>query len=332
MNSLKVIIVTGGAGFIGSHVCKSLSSRGYLPVTFDNLSTGHREAVKWGPLVVGDVRDAAAFDRAFEQYSPIAVMHFAASAYVGESVAEPAKYYDNNVRGMLNLLDSMLRANVRKLIFSSSCATYGVPEQLPISELTSQAPINPYGRTKLVGEMILADYASAYDLDYIALRYFNVAGADAEGQLVERHDPETHLIPRVLMAVLGAIEHVDIYGDDYPTQDGTCVRDYVHVADIATGHVLALERILSGRGSLKLNLGSGVGYSVKQILQVASEVTGTKVPYAVRPRRAGDPPELLADISAAHLEIGYRPVSSDLKTLIETAWRSAKNVHQLANR
>ncbi len=319
------VLVTGGAGYIGSHTCKRLAQDGFECIVYDNLSTGFRHNVQWGPLVIGDILDRDRLDEAIQYYRPDAVVHFAALAYVGESVVEPKKYYRTNVTGTQTLLAAMRHASVDTIVFSSTCATYGIPQNLPITEGTPQNPINPYGASKLMVERILADFSQAYGLKYAALRYFNACGADPEGALAEEHDPETHLIPRCLMAAAGQISEVELFGDDYPTQDGTCIRDYIHVSDLAAGHALALTSLLDGRGSLILNLGTGSGYSVRQIVDCIQRITGNTVPCVMRPRRPGDPPALLADISAAKNEIGFIAQYSDLDTIVRTAWNKFKN-------
>lgn len=313
------ILVTGGAGYIGSHTAKFLRLAGIEPVVYDNLTTGGRSAVRWGPFVHGDILDTSRLIEAIEQYRPVAVIHFAASAYVGESVADPAKYYNNNVRGTLSLLDACRATGLGKFIFSSSCATYGIPKVLPIDETTPQQPINPYGKTKLVAEHMLADYGAAFGLSYVSLRYFNACGADPEGDLGEWHDPETHLIPRALMAAAGKIPHLEVFGDDYDTPDGTCIRDYVHVADLALAHVLAYRYLENGGGSLALNLGTGRGLSIKEVLRTIGELTGRAVPVVFHQRRSGDPPALYADASLAHRSLGFLPQFSDLETIVRTA-------------
>ncbi|WP_026621938.1 UDP-arabinose 4-epimerase (plasmid) [Ensifer sp. WSM1721] len=313
------ILVTGGAGYIGSHTAKLLRLEGLEPVVYDNLTTGNRSSVRWGPFVQGDILDAIRLADVLEHYLPDAVIHFAASAYVGESVADPAKYYRNNVRGTLSLLDACRQVGLNKVIFSSSCATYGVPEVLPIDEATPQAPINPYGRTKLIAEHVLADFAAAFGLNYVSLRYFNACGADPEGDLGEWHDPETHLIPRALMAAAGKIPHLEVFGEDYDTPDGTCIRDYIHVTDLARAHVLAYEHLVRGGQNLAVNLGTGRGFSIREVLRMVGEVTGRDVPVVFRPRRAGDPPVLYADASLAYQTLGFLPQHSDLKTIVRTA-------------
>jgi UDP-arabinose 4-epimerase len=317
--SERSILVTGGAGFIGSHTCKRLRAEGFLPVAYDNLSTGNRRAVRWGPLVEADIADRAAVVEACERYRPVAAIHFAASAYVGESVADPEKYYRNNVSGTLSLLRGLREAGIEIVVFSSSCAIYGEVRAAPVAERAPPAPVSPYGWTKLIGEQILEGSSEAYGMRHAALRYFNASGADPDGELGEWHDPETHLIPRALMATAGGIERLDVYGDDYPTPDGTCVRDYIHVSDLARAHVLALRQLLGGSGDLRVNLGAGRGSSVKDVIGAIERVTGRKVPFAVKPRRPGDPPALFADISLARRTLGFAPEHSDLDTIVRTA-------------
>jgi len=313
------VLVTGGAGFIGSHACKALASEGFTPVTLDNLCTGNREDVRWGPFVEADMRDTGAVEQALEAHAIDVVMHFAAFAYVGESMVKPSEYYDNNVGGTLSLLQACRSRGVDKIVFSSSCATYGIPETLPITEDAPQAPISPYGRTKLIGEQMLGDFSRAYGTRHVILRYFNACGADPEGELSEKHRPETHLIPLALMAAGGRLERLDIYGDDYPTPDGTCIRDYVHVSDLAAGHVAALRHLLGGGPNLALNLGSGTGHSILEVMRAIREVTGREVPVRMGPRRPGDPPVLCADTARAERELGFRPRFSDLATVIRHA-------------
>ncbi|RUW02914.1 MULTISPECIES: UDP-glucose 4-epimerase GalE [unclassified Mesorhizobium] len=315
----RPVLVTGGAGFIGSHACKLLSAAGYLPVVYDNLSRGNEKAVAWGPLVVGDIRDREALRRAIETHRPQAIIHFAALAYVGESVSAPADYYATNVGGTIAVLDAARASGIDKVIFSSSCATYGVPEALPVSEASPQKPISPYGRSKLVGEEIIRDYAAAYGTRYAILRYFNACGADPEGELGEWHTPETHLIPRVLMAASGMIEAIEVFGADYETADGTCVRDYIHVSDLARAHLMALMHLEAGGDSLSVNLGTGRGISIKEILEAVGRVTGRTVPVAYKPRRPGDPAGLFADPSLAQEQLGFVAEFSDLDTIVRTA-------------
>lgn len=313
------ILVTGGAGYIGSHCCKALAEAGMQPVVYDNLSRGHAEAVQWGPLVVGDLRNRQLLLETMQQEKIEAVIHFAALAYVGESVEKPQLYYDNNVGGMLTLLDTMHHADVKKIVFSSSCATYGVPQKLPIAEETVQTPINPYGRTKLICEWMLEDAARSYDLRFAALRYFNAAGADPDGALGERHFPETHLIPLALMAAYGTGAPLKILGTDYPTPDGTCIRDYIHVSDLAQAHLLALEAISNDAGPLKINLGTGTGTSVRQVADAVEQATGRKVPIIEAPRRAGDPPELVACPKTSRKILGFQTQWSDINQIVRHA-------------
>lgn len=319
MTGGPAILVTGGAGFIGSHACKALALAGFVPVAFDNLSTGHYDAVRYGPFAPGDVRDERAVEYVLRQHRIAAVIHFAASAYVGESMTNPGLYYDNNLGGMIGLLAGCHGAGVDRIVFSSSCATYGVPQRLPIAETTPKAPINPYGRTKLICEGMLADHAAAHGLRYVALRYFNAAGADPEGVLFERHNPETHLLPLALRAAAGQGPALQVFGTDYPTPDGTCIRDYIHVCDLARAHVLALRHLLAGGETLKLNLGTGQGVSVRQIIAGIEVMTGRQLPVVWGPRRPGDPPALVADPTAARARLGFKPERSDLATMLADA-------------
>ncbi|WP_077959610.1 UDP-glucose 4-epimerase GalE [Ensifer adhaerens] len=315
----RVALVTGGAGFIGSHTCKRLAEQGIVPVVYDNLSTGHRTNVKWGPFVEGAIEDKERLATAIRTFSPDCLIHFAASAYVGESVEDPGKYYTNNVAGSIALLEACRANGLGRIVFSSSCATYGIPPRLPITEDMAQLPINPYGRTKLMIELMLGDYARAYGIRSVSLRYFNAAGADPEGELTEKHDPETHLIPRALMAAAGRIERLDVFGDDYATPDGTCIRDYIHVTDLADAHVAAVNYLRDGGEVLHANLGSGHGTSVRQVLSAIDRVTGRSVPVRMLPRRPGDPPVLYADTDWARQRLGFRPQLSDIDTIIATA-------------
>ncbi|MGO6905254.1 UDP-glucose 4-epimerase GalE, partial [Rhizobium ruizarguesonis] len=311
----RYILVTGGAGFIGSHICKALSRAGMIPVTYDNLSTGHADSVRWGPLIRAELADAATLRRTLAEFSPDCVIHCGANAYVGESVDMPRKYYRNNVVGSLTLLEACLDQDIERIVFSSSCATYGIPASLPIREESPQHPVNPYGRTKLIFEMALEDFAAAYGIRFAALRYFNAAGADPEGELAERHHPETHLIPRALLAAAGRLERLDIFGTDYATEDGTCVRDYVHVSDLAQAHLAAVNHLMAGGGSLSVNLGSGRGTSVREILEAIYRASGREVPVNYRARRVGDPPILFANTARAKAELGFAPVLSDIDTI-----------------
>jgi UDP-arabinose 4-epimerase len=313
------ILVTGGAGYIGSHTAKLLNSRGYVPIVYDNLTTGHQSSVRWGPLVHGDILDTDRLAATMAEYEPKAVIHFAASAYVGESVENPSKYYRNNVIGTQSLLDACHRTSVGEIIFSSSCATYGVPSVLPITEATPQNPINPYGRTKLIAEQMLRDYAAAYGIRHVILRYFNACGADPDGELGEWHDPETHLIPRALLTAAGRIPHLPIFGNDYETQDGTCIRDYIHVSDLARAHVLALDYLEKGGEDLAVNLGTGRGSSIRQILETISRITERDVAIELHSRRPGDPPALYADPTFAQQALHFSTEYSDLETIVRTA-------------
>jgi UDP-arabinose 4-epimerase len=316
----KTVLVTGGAGYVGSHACKRLAADGYQPVTFDNFSTGHRWAVRWGPLVEGDIGDRAAVIEALERYRPVAVMHFSALALVEESVRNPSIYFRNNVAATLTLLEAMRACGLDKFVFSSSCAIYGVPSHVPIAEDAPKAPINPYGASKLMVERMLADFAPAYGLNSVALRYFNAAGADPDGEIGEDHNPETHLIPRVLDVALGRAEAAMIFGDDYDTPDGTCVRDYIHVRDLADAHLKALDYLLGGGGTAFLNLGTGHGYSVRQVVETVRKVTGRDFAVRRMPRRSGDPAALVADAAAAERTLAWRPQHSAIERLIEDAW------------
>jgi UDP-arabinose 4-epimerase len=316
---MRRVLVTGGAGFIGSHTCKALAAAGIEPITLDNLESGHRDAVRWGPLVVADIADRTAVATTIAQYEPEAVIHFAAYAYVGESVSDPSKYYRNNVAGTIALLDACRSADVRSVVFSSTCATYGAPSVLPIVEATPQQPINPYGRTKLMVEQILADQAEAYGLRYVALRYFNACGADPDGEIGERHSPETHLIPRALMAAAGALPTLQVFGDDYPTPDGTCIRDYIHVSDLARAHVLALEHLRRGGENLAVNLGTGRGTSIREIVGAIRRITAREVPLSFEARRVGDPPSLYADPTLARERLGFVAQYSDVDTIVRTS-------------
>jgi UDP-arabinose 4-epimerase len=315
------ILVTGGAGYIGSHTCKALAAKGFVPVTYDNLSCGHRWAVRWGPFIQGDLADVVLLETVLREYNIKAVIHFAAFAYVGESMRDPGKYFQNNIVNSLNLLQAMQKAGIDRLVFSSSCATYGIPDELPINESHRQAPVNPYGESKLFVERALHWYDQAHELRSMALRYFNAAGADPEGEIGEEHDPETHLVPLVIQAALGRRSSIEIFGVDYPTKDGTAVRDYVHVTDLANAHVAALGYLISGGSSDVINLGTGHGYSVKEVISAVEDIAGRRVPAISANRRLGDPPELIADAAKARSIIQWIPQYSALETIVETAWR-----------
>ena len=316
----KNILVTGGAGYIGSHTAKALSRAGYRPVTYDSLVYGHRHAVKWGPFIEGDIADTAKLERVIKDEAIDAVVHFAAFAYVGESVTKPEIYFQNNVVGSLSLLDAMRHTGVKPIVFSSTCATYGMPDRMPITEDTLQRPINPYGETKLMIERALAWYGPAHDIRSVSLRYFNACGADPEGEIGEEHDPETHLIPLILDAALGKRAAIDVFGTDYPTPDGTAVRDYIHVQDLADAHVKALAYLFAGGATTQVNLGTGTGNSVREVIDAVERVTGRTVPKREVARRAGDPPELVADPSKANSLLGWQPAMSDIDSIIRTAW------------
>ena len=322
---MKNILVIGGAGYIGSHMCKRLAQSGYQPIVLDSLVTGHREAVKWGTFVNGSLDDSVMLKQILEQHSIAAVMHFAAFCYVGESVNNPAVYYQNNVVATISLLQSMIETNVKIFIFSSSSATYGEPIEIPISEKHPQNPINPYGRTKLMVEQIINDFSDAYGLSSVALRYFNAAGADPDGELGEDHRPETHLIPLVLQAALGRKQDIKVFGNDYATKDGTCIRDYIHINDLASAHLLALERLLNGHSGENYNLGNGDGYSVLEVIETAQKVTGKLIPFEISDRRSGDPAVLIGSSRKAMYELGWKPKYAELDVIIEHAWNWHRN-------
>jgi UDP-glucose 4-epimerase len=319
MNSRPAILVTGGAGYIGSHCCRALDAAGYLPVAYDNFSTGHRSFVA-GPLVIGDLADKAALARAFSDHDITAVMHFAAASLVGESMIDPQKYYLNNLAGTLSLLEAMREAGCNRLVFSSTGAVYGNADSKALREDHACAPINPYGTSKWMIERVLTDYRAAYGLGSFALRYFNASGADPAGGIGELREIETHLIPRAMMALQGHVSDFAVFGDDYDTPDGTAIRDYIHVTDLAAAHVLALKLLLQGHSGGAFNLGTGHGFSVREILAAIAAETGRNVPHVIKPRRAGDPTYLVADPTAARDTLNFRPAYSDLATIIRTAW------------
>jgi UDP-glucose 4-epimerase/UDP-arabinose 4-epimerase len=321
------VLVTGGAGYVGSHCAKALAGNGFVPVTLDDLSTGHATFAQWGPFIEGDVHDVERVVALLRSHNIVAVMHFAASSLVGESVADPQKYYRNNVGGTLALLQAMRAAGCHKIVFSSTGAVYGDAGRDPIAEAAAGHPVNTYGRSKWMIEQILQDYRAAYGLRSISLRYFNACGADASGLIGEDRDPETHLIPRALMALLGHVSGFGIYGEDYDTPDGTAVRDYIHVTDLATAHIAALELLLSGDDGGAFNLGTGRGYSVREILAAIETETGLPVPTTRHPRRAGDPPVLVADPAEAARILRFKPRQSDLPTIIRSAWAWHQKAH-----
>ncbi len=314
------VLLSGGAGYVGSHSAAMLQRQGHDIWVYDNLSEGHAGAVAEGRLIKGDLMDREKLTAVFREHQIEAVMHFAASCYVGISVTDPAPYYQNNIVGTLSLLDAMRDADVGRIVFSSTCATYGIPDVVPITESEKQAPINPYGFTKLAIEHALADYSQAYGLGYAALRYFNASGAADESDIGEDHEPETHLIPLVLQVALGQREEIKIFGDDYPTPDGTCIRDYIHVDDLASAHISALEMLESGT-QLKLNLGTGSGASVKEVIDACRKVTGHPIPATIVPRRAGDPPELVADASLANKTLNWKPKYDHIEAVVASAWK-----------
>lgn len=314
------VLVVGGAGYIGSHAVAMLQDSGHQVTVYDNLTRGHAAAVVDAKLVVGDLRDQDLVEKTLTENKIEVVMHFAALAEVGESVRDPASYYQNNVVAALSLLEAMRKTGVKKFIFSSTTATYGEPEIIPIAETTPQKPINPYGFTKLVIERALADYAKAYGFAYAALRYFNAAGASPTGKIGEHHDPESHLIPIVLQVALGQRKNITIFGEDYPTADGTCIRDYIHVEDLASAHMAAVAKLKPGTG-IEVNLGTGRGTSVREIIDACREVTGHEIPTVIGERRPGDPPELVADARLAKELLGWEPRYTDFREIVSTAWK-----------
>ncbi|HIK18167.1 MAG TPA: UDP-glucose 4-epimerase GalE [Leptolyngbyaceae cyanobacterium M33_DOE_097] len=328
----QAILVTGGAGYIGSHGVLALQRAGYRVVVLDNLVYGHRDIVDnvlKVDFIEGDTNDRALLDKIFADYNIGAVIHFAAYAYVGESVSEPDKYYRNNVVGTLTLLEAMVAAGIDKFVFSSTCATYGIPKTVPIPEDHPQSPINPYGMTKLMVERILADFGVAYGLRSVCFRYFNAAGADPLGRLGEDHNPETHLIPLVLQTALGIRQAISIFGTDYPTPDGTCIRDYIHVCDLADAHVLGLQYLIDGGASTVFNLGNGSGFSVKQVIDTARAITGCEIPAVECDRRPGDPPALVGSSERAIQTLGWKPVYPDIESIITHAWNWHQKRHKV---
>ncbi len=316
---MSTVLVTGGAGYVGSHCCKAFASAGWTVVTYDNLSRGWRDAVKWGPLVEGDIGDAETMAATLRQYKPDVVAHFAAYAYVGESVERPELYYRNNSFGTLVLLEEMLKAGVNRLIFSSTCASYGIPVRIPIDEEHPQSPINPYGWSKFIIERMVEDFSRAHGLNAVMLRYFNAAGCDPDGEIGERHEPETHVVPLAIEAAIRSGRAFTINGTDFDTRDGTAVRDYIHVTDLARAHVLAGDRLLQKPGVHVYNLGTGNGTTVKELVEAVGRVSGRSLPVTLGPRRPGDPPALVASASKAESELGWVPRNSDIDRIIETA-------------
>ncbi len=314
------VLVTGGAGYIGSHTCKELAQQGYDVIVYDNLSTGHKELVQWGDFEYGDILDTEKLFSVMHKYKPSGVIHFAAKSIVNESLIIPGDYFRNNVTGTLNILDAMFREGIDTIVVSGTCAVYGHPESIPINENSPTHPINPYGLSKLWMEHILQAYEEAHNIRWMSLRYFNAAGCDLDAEIGEKHDPETHLIPRALMAVAGDAQEISIFGDDYKTEDGTCIRDYIHVCDLAHAHMLALRYLMHGGQSEALNLGTGKGFSVKEIFKSIAHVIDKHVPYRQEKRREGDPACLISDAKKAKLLLGWEPKYSDIDTIISTAW------------
>lgn len=316
----KNILVTGGAGYIGSHVCKALKQHGYTPVVYDNLCSGNKSAVKWGPFIEGDIRDRELLSKTIAEYKPVAIMHFAALIQVGESVSNPSLYYNNNVYGSFCLLEAAHEHGIKHMVFSSTAAVYGLPETSPIPEDTVKKPINPYGQTKLMMEQMIYDYAAAYGLNYGVLRYFNAAGADPEGEAGTAYKVDTHIIPLLMRVAGGLMPEIKVFGTDYNTPDGTAVRDYIHVTDLAEAHILALDHILSGKDSVILNIGTTKGLSVAEVIGTARKVTGHAIPERLSERRAGDPPILVAEATKARNILNWTPRYSDIETIVRTAW------------
>ena len=324
---MTYVLVTGGAGYIGSHACKALKAAGFVPVTYDNLSTGWRDAVKFGPFEQGELTDADRLDQVFAQYAPVVVMHFAALSQVGESMQKPALYWRNNVVGSLTLFEAMLKADCKQIVFSSTCATYGDHDNVVLDEACPQEPINPYGASKRAIEDMLAGFAASDGLRSVVFRYFNVAGADPDGDVGEFHQPETHLVPLMLDAIDGKRDALTIFGTDYDTPDGTCIRDYVHVMDLVDAHVLGLKWLQSGKDSQVFNLGTGNGFSVREVVDESHNVTNKTVPIVEGERRAGDCTMLVSGSVRAETELGWRPKRSDMKQMITDAWRWHQTGH-----
>lgn len=324
---MKNVLVTGGAGYIGSHACKVLAQAGFVPVTFDNLSTGWEQAVKFGPFEQGDLLDRARLDEVFAKHRPVAVMHFAAFSQVGESMSDPGLYWRNNVGGSLNLIEATVAADCKNFVFSSTCATYGEQDGVALTEDSAQMPINAYGASKRAIEDILANFAVSHGLEHVIFRYFNVAGADPDGEVGEFHQPETHLIPLVLDAIEGKRDALTIYGTDYETPDGTCIRDYVHVMDLVDAHVLGLNWLLNGKGNAAFNLGTGSGFSVREVIDSSRAITNREVPIVEGARRPGDCTKLVSGSAAAREQLGWTPTRSKMEAMVSDAWRWHQNGH-----
>ncbi|WP_424985456.1 UDP-glucose 4-epimerase GalE [Microbulbifer sp. S227A] len=324
---MNTVLVTGGAGYIGSHACKALKAAGYVPVTYDNLETGWQDAVRFGPFERGDLLDRARLDEVFATHKPIAVMHFAALSQVGEAMSQPGRYWRNNVEGSLTLIEAAVAAGCLDFVFSSTCATYGEHDNVVLDENTPQVPLNAYGASKRAIEDILRDFEAAHGLRHVIFRYFNVAGADPEAEIGEHHRPETHLIPIMLEAIDGKRDALTVFGTDYDTPDGTCIRDYVHVSDLVDAHVLGLQWLGDGKGSKVFNLGTGSGFSVREVIDHSRSVTNREVPYVIGPRRAGDATKLVSGSVRAEQELGWTPSRSDLRTMIADAWRWHESGH-----
>ncbi|MDU9006607.1 UDP-glucose 4-epimerase GalE [Sedimentitalea todarodis] len=321
------VLVTGGAGYIGSHACKALRAAGYTPVTFDNLETGWQDAVKFGPFEEGELLDRARLDEVFATHKPVAVMHFAALSQVGKAMSQPGRYWRNNVQGSLTLIEAAVAAGCLDFVFSSTCATYGEHDNVVLDEDTPQMPLNAYGASKRAIEDILRDFEAAHGLRHVIFRYFNVAGADPDGEVGEHHRPETHLVPLMLEAIDGKRDALTVFGTDYDTPDGTCIRDYVHVSDLVDAHVLGLKWLKDGRGSKVFNLGTGTGFSVREVIDHSRTVTNREVPHVIGPRRAGDATKLVSGSVRAERELGWKPARSDLRTMIADAWRWHETGH-----
>jgi len=319
------VLVTGGAGYIGSHTCKALAAAGYRPISYDNLVNGHAWSVRWGPFEHGDILDRSRLDEVIAKYRPVAIVHFAAFAYVRESILNPGKYYRNNVQGSLTLLEAATHHGIRNIVYSSSCAIFGTPSKVPITENMTKEPINPYGMSKLMVENMLRDFQRSHALNWIALRYFNAAGCDPDGEIGELHDPETHLIPLALEVAARGRGNLNIFGADYGTPDGTCIRDYVHVTDLADAHVRALKSLQSGTASGPFNLGLGKGFSVREVIQTVREVTNSDVPFSIEARKDGEPAVLVSDSTRAIQMLGWKPSMPDLADIVRTAWNWRKS-------